>query len=229
MKLSTARTFVHDIHAAKLIPRPLACRDAECADSSDDVRRLLNLRFLMDRLLHGLVACVAAASTASAGAQSVGENRFACCNLRHEKSWMSDRPILARPFVPVGTRVKIVDFGRNRVHVEIEGKRFTAGIEHGDFGGTRETFANTLFVSHDPLVRLATFEPAVQSAIRAGRIRLGMTREQVVMALGHPRFEFARWTYLATEDGGFELDWDAEGRLSVIHAPSRVRALVVAS
>ena len=184
-----------------------------------------------------MVACGVATASLAAWAQPPAQApapppRWACCNLRYERDWISDRIFTTRPFVPVGAFVAIKDWGRNRVHVEIDGAKMRAGADYGYFQGSREQFADILFVRDDPRLRLATFPPRVQEAIRAGRIVLGMTKEQVVMSLGPPRFDLtpmlgaSNWVYFAAEDGEFDLDWDADDTLKAIHAPIRIRKLV---
>ncbi|MEO6364159.1 MAG: hypothetical protein ABIO71_13085 [Caldimonas sp.] len=171
--------------------------------------------------LLGALACVATP------AQAADDIRYTCCNLRHEKNWISDDSFTGRPFLPVGARVVVKDWGRNKVFTEIEGIKVGAGPDEGYFKGTREQFAGVLFVSDDPKLRIATFTPAIQAAIRAGRVSIGMTQEQALMALGPARFDVRQpWTYFADADSEYDLEWNVDGTLREIHAPSRVRLQV---
>ena len=180
-------------------------------------------------------ASLVAAASCAAWPQAVPApqtQRWACCNLRYEKDWISDRILTSRSFLPVGARVVVTDWGRNRVYADIDGVKMRVGADYGYFKGSREEFADVLFVREDPNLRIATFAPAVQAAIRAGRIAIGMTREQVVMAIGPPRFDLtprrdaSNWVHFATADGEFDLDWAPDDTLRAIHAPSRIRKLV---
>jgi hypothetical protein len=161
---------------------------------------------------------------------------YACCNLRYDDRWISDSNILARPFIPAGSRVKIEDWGRNRVHVLVEGRPLSAGPDNGFEKLTREQFAERLFVKDDPRPRFAAWPPEVQAAIVEGKVMRGMTREQVVMSIGTPRADLTgdlkgtRWVYTATtESDDFDIDFDDAGTVREINASSRVKRLVVHS
>ena len=43
-----------------------------------------------------------------------------------------------------------------------------------------------MLVHEDPTLRLQSFAPGVQQSIRDGYVERGMTREQVLMAVGYP-------------------------------------------
>jgi hypothetical protein len=47
-------------------------------------------------------------------------------------------------------------------------------------------YLGQLVVTTDPRVKIETFSPEVKAAIESGRVMVGMTKEQVTMALGHP-------------------------------------------
>ena len=163
-----------------------------------------------------------------------GAMHYACCNLRYQDRWISDSNILARPFIPAGSRVRITDWGRNRVHVVVEGRPFSAGPDYGFEKLTREQFADRLFVKEDPRARFAAWPPDVQAAIVEGKVMRGMTREQVVMSIGLPRADLTgdvagrRWVYTArTDSDDFDLDFDDAGTVREINASSRVKGLVI--
>ena len=97
-----------------------------------------------------------------------------------------------------------------------------------------EQFADRLFVRDDPRPRIASWPAEVQAAVAAGKVMTGMTKEQVVASIGHPRADRMRdaqgrnWVYRATrDDDDFDLDFDAEGRVVAVNASSRVKRLVV--
>lgn len=60
-----------------------------------------------------------------------------------------------------------------------------------------------------------------------------MTKEQTIVALGHPRADLtrsldqARWSYRARSDAAFVLVWGADDRLAGVEGSPEVRALVV--
>jgi hypothetical protein len=161
-------------------------------------------------------------------------DRYACCNLHVADRWISDVNYAALQVVPAGARVRITGFGRNRVHVNIEGRPMSAGID-SETRRTREELAEGLFVKDDPRPRILAMPPDVQAAILSGRVQRGMTRDQVVLALGHPRadrtpsLEARRWVYSASERDEFDIDFDADGRVAALNAATRVRQAVWAS
>ena len=166
--------------------------------------------------------------------QMEAAEHYACCNLRYDNRWISDSNIVSRPFIPAGSRVRIADWGRNRVHVVVEGRPFSAGPDNGFEKLTREQFADRLFVKEDPRPRFAAYPPEVQAAIVAGMVMRGMTRELVVMSIGLPRTDLTgdvagrRWVYTAkTVSDDFDLDFDDAGVVREINASSRVKRLVV--
>lgn len=167
-------------------------------------------------------------------AESAVADRYACCNLHVAERWISDNNYAALQVVPAGARVRITGFGRNRVHANIEGRPVSAGID-SETRRTREELAEALFVKDDPRPRILAMPPEVQAAILSGRVRPGMTREQVVLALGHPRadrtpnLEARRWVYAASEQDEFDIDFDADGRVAALNAATRVRQAVWAS
>jgi outer membrane protein assembly factor BamE (lipoprotein component of BamABCDE complex) len=73
----------------------------------------------------------------------------------------------------------------------------------------------------------------VQAAIRAGKVSPGMTKKQVIVALGYPRMdltpsiEASRWSYVAESDEKFVLVWDDEERLRTVEATPELHALLV--
>lgn len=161
-------------------------------------------------------------------------DRYLCCNLRYEEGWITDDQPIGTRFVPAGARVRILGWGKNRAEVSIEGRKFNIGPFHGYFRGTREEFAALVLVETDPALRLAAWPAEVRAAVAAGRVRAGMTREQVLMAIGYPRtdrtatLESANWVYYAGDsDNEFDLDWSPDGMLARINAPSAILARVV--
>jgi hypothetical protein len=49
-----------------------------------------------------------------------------------------------------------------------------------------QDYLGQLVVTTDPEVRIETFSPEIQAAIASGRVMVGMTKDQVIMALGYP-------------------------------------------
>ena len=161
-------------------------------------------------------------------------DRYTCCNLRYDGDWISDSNFIGQPFIPAGSRVMVAGWGRHRVHVNIEGRKMSAGVDSDFEPPTREQFADRIFVHDDPRTKIESYSPEVQQAISSGRVVQGMTREQVVIAIGFPRADRTpgglaarRYVYSLSEADEFDLDFDAEGKLVAVNASSRVRRSVV--
>ncbi len=114
---------------------------------------------------------------------------FVCCNLRYDGTWIGDTPWPHLPFVPAGARIKVLEFSRNEAQVLIDGRKMRIGNEYSRQQETIQQMMARLAVPRDPAPEIAAMEAGVRDAIRSGRVKPGMTREQVVLALGRPRAE----------------------------------------
>jgi hypothetical protein len=158
---------------------------------------------------------------------------YSCCNLRYEGDWISDGNWQGFSFIPAGARIVVKDYGNRRASVWIDGWPMYFGVDHGYELETREQFVAKHLVATDPKLKLAAYPPATQSAIRAGQVMPGMTREQVVMSLGYPRSDLTRglhlprWIYLTRDEEEFGVLWGDDERVANIDASDAVRRQVV--
>ncbi|CAN5266370.1 hypothetical protein BH11PSE11_BH11PSE11_27820 [soil metagenome] len=149
---------------------------------------------------------------------------FACCNLRFNEEWISDENLWGLPFIPAGTPIVLREFGRNRVHVLVDGRPMTIGHDYGRKQETKEQYAAKVVTKEDPSPLIASASPAVQEAIRSGKVLLGMNKQQVIVSLGFPRTDLTAsldatlWNYSTLEGDGFRLNWAADGMLSAVKA-----------
>ena len=69
-----------------------------------------------------VIAVLLGASVVPAWAQPTFDG-FLCCNLRTDGSWASDSNYAesGKRVIPVGTPVRVTGYGRNRVHIEVNG------------------------------------------------------------------------------------------------------------
>lgn len=147
---------------------------------------------------------------------------FACCNLRYDDDWISDENVWGLPFIPAGTPIAIREYGRNRIHVLVDGRPMTIGHDSGRKQETKEQLIAKLLVKVDPAEAIASYSPGIQQAIRSGKIVLGMSRQQVLVSLGFPRPDLTPslasqvWKYATLDDGDFELVWGENGLLSAL-------------
>jgi hypothetical protein len=141
-----------------------------------------------------LIASVAALAASWAAAQSNPLlEGYLCCNMRSDaRGWISDINYEEshKHLVPAGTPAKMTGYGRNRFEFEVSaeglprknywlGNDYSRKLPPGDF-------AARYIVPEDPARKIAGFPPRIRDAIKAQKIATGMTREQVLMAIGHP-------------------------------------------
>lgn len=142
-----------------------------------------------------LIASATAGLAASAAAQSEKPllEGYLCCNMRSDaKGWISDINYEEshKHLVPAGTPAKMTGYGRNRFEFDVgaEGlprKNYWIGNDYSRKIPPEE-FAARYIVADDPAQKIARFAPRIRDAIKAQKVAVGMTREQVLMALGYP-------------------------------------------
>jgi hypothetical protein len=174
-----------------------------------------------------LVACCAL----PASAQQMPSG-FTCCNMRYTDDWISDSNYANQPMLGLGQPATVTGYGRYRVAVDIGGKKMRIGNDYSR-DQSLEDFAKKWIVKDDPKAKLATFPAQIREAITQAKIRNGMTREQVTMALGHPitsenpdpNATLTRY-WLSSFDE-FQVVWDSGGRVKDILAPATTLSRVV--
>ena len=179
-----------------------------------------------------LAALVTASAANSALAQPLLEG-FLCCNMRTTGDWISDINYTdsGQRIVPLGSPTKVTGYGRHRVLVSIDGKRQAIGNDYSrDL--SLEAFAKRYIVSEDPRVKLAAYPAKLRESIQGGRISRGMTREQVLMAVGYPitsenpSLDAATWRYWVSSFSEFQVSFDAAGRVAEVVADPTLKRVV---
>ena len=179
-------------------------------------------------------AALLASVAASAYAQPTYDG-FLCCNLRSDAGgWISDANYQepGKKVIPVGTAVKIVGYGRQRVGLDAGGQKLWIG---NDYSRELELgpFAERFVVKTDPKAKLTSFPPKIQEAIKNMRVAKGMTKEQVLMAVGYPitsenpTLDAAAWRYWLSSFAPFTVIWDGQGRVKDIETDGQTKPLVV--
>jgi hypothetical protein len=177
----------------------------------------------------------ALALAAPAQAQQVPENGFLCCNLRTDGSWISDINYeeSGKTMIPLGTPLKFTGYGRYRVYVEIDGKRQALGNDYSrDL--KREAFAARYILAANPRDKLASAPPKIRQAVEAAKVAMGMTREQVVMAVGYPvtsenpDFDAKIWKFWLWSFSPFTVFFDDQGRVAKVTGDPETLAKVYA-
>ncbi len=187
--------------------------------------------------LQCLLAAVATAVVAS-GASAQRDDKepkltgFTCCNLHYENDWISDANWSSLPMLPAGQAAKITDYGRYRIHVEIDGKSMRLGQDYGRSEPLGQ-FARKIVVAQDPKAKIAAWPAGVREAVKLGKIAAGMTKEQVIVSLGYPpvhqtpSLDSPQWKYWLTKIGSFLVIWDEKGRVRDVIADPVTRATVL--
>lgn len=168
-----------------------------------------------------------AATTLGATAQDKPQG-YLCCNMRSDGKWISDSNYdeSGKFVVPLGTPVKVTGYGRYRVFVDLPngsqalGNDYSRSLEMG-------AFAKRYIVPENPLDKLAGYPAKVQAAIKSGRVTNGMTREQVLMALGYPiasetpHLDLRTWKYWLWTFSPYRVRFDEQDRVSEVMADDR--------
>jgi hypothetical protein len=145
-----------------------------------------------------------------------GQFRYTCCNIRYEKSEITDVNYQQGAIIPFGTRVQIIEVKKNAVKfLPVGHPEITLVYRHGRKVYPFEQYLDRIFLVDQPT--LAASAPASTSKskkkaappaaakferqIREGQVEPGMTKAEVLMALGYPpahrtpSLESPIWTY----------------------------------
>lgn len=187
-------------------------------------------------IARAVLACLVGLGIASqAHAQSaLSQTRsgYTCCNFHYAGDWISDANWFIHPKIPAGTPARILDFGDYRIGVDLGGRRMTLGLDYGRKLSLR-TWAQLMIVDEDPKERIASWPEPVRDAIAAGKVAIGMTREQVLVAAGYPpahqtpSTEAAQWKYWHGTHDTYLVVWDETGHVKAVVAEPAVRRAVV--
>lgn len=149
---------------------------------------------------------------------------YSCCNLRYADDWISDANTAGLPFIPAGTPIAIREYGRNRIHVLVDGYPMTIGHDYGRKQETKEQFVAKLLTTVNPGEAIKAFTPAVQTAIRSGKLVRGMSKDQVLISLGYPRTDMTAaldapaWKYSTADGYDYEVVWTEDGRVADVRS-----------
>jgi len=141
---------------------------------------------------------------------------YLCCNVRTDGSWISDSNYRenAKQVIPVGTDTQYL------------GNDYSRSI--GD-----EALAKRYIVTADPKARIAGFPAKVQAAIKASQLMVGMTQEQVVMAVGWPIADENKdtdariWRYWLTSFEEYQVEFNSKRVVTDIAAEKLVKNQII--
>mgnify|MGYP000906393207 CR=1 len=158
---------------------------------------------------------------------------YACCNLRYSGDWVSDQSSGELPFIPAGTRMLVRGIDGNRADVEADGKPYRLGHDYGRAQEKMAEWVDKLVPLDDPSARLAKYPANIRAAIEAGKLLRGMTKEQVIMALGYPvssetkSLDAPKWKYY-WDRYPVEVFWSS-GKISKLEGRPEILAKILAS
>ena len=182
-------------------------------------------------------ALTGAALVLTASVALGGDDTFSgylCCNMRTDGSWISDINYdeSGKTVVPAGTPVKVLGYGHYRVKVEIAGKKQAIGNDYSrDLA--LPVFAKRYVVADNPADKLSQYPEKIRNAITSSRLVKGMTREQVLMAVGYPvssenpHLEDKVWRYWLSSFAEFRVKFDDQQLVSEVEADPDTRDKVL--
>ena len=169
----------------------------------------------------------------AAPGQSLPRQGFACCNLHYDKDWINDGNYAELPMIPAGTPIEVLSYGRHRAYVKVDGKPMRLGHDYGRDQESLEAWVAKIVVSDDPRPRIQSYPQAVRDAIQAGKLMVGMTREQAIVAIGYPLtsengpLESPIWKMWRSTHGEYDLNFRSDGHLASVTGEDEVTSLVM--
>ncbi len=159
---------------------------------------------------------------------------YLCCNMRSTDGWISDSNYIQsnQQLLPAGTPVRSVSFGRYRVNTEMAGRPQAIGNDYSrDL--PMEAFAKRYVVALNPAAKLAGYPEKIRKAITSARLTPGMTRDQVIMAVGYPissenpSLDANSWRYWLSTFTEYRVVFDDQGKVKDIVVDALTRPHVV--
>lgn len=192
-----------------------------------------NAGILRDMMSSVGLAKPAPAPVGADGVASFPRQGFACCVLHFDKDWINDGNYAELPMIAAGTPIEVLNYGRNRAAVKIAGKPMRLGHDYGRDQETLNVWVNKVVVNQDPNPRISSYPPVVQDAIREGKVVIGMTREQAIVAIGYPltsenvSLDDPQWRMWISSHGEYQLNFGRDGRLASVTGDDSVISRVL--
>jgi SmpA / OmlA family len=150
-------------------------------------------------------------------------NGYLCCNMRTYGESISDINYdeQGTSIVAVGTPARITAYDFRWFSLDLGGKPQRIKNDYSR-NITLPEFAQRYVVTQDPKQKMAAFAPAVREAILAAKVMPGMTREQVLMAIGYPvasenpSLDAPVWRYWRDSWSEFQVQFDDKGVVKTV-------------
>jgi len=148
---------------------------------------------------------------------------FLCCNMRTYGDSISDINYdeQGTSIVAVGTPARITAYDFRWFNLDLAGKPQRIKNDYSR-NIPLPAFAQRYVVTEDPKQKMAAFPPAVRDAILAVKVMPGMTREQVLMAIGYPvasenpSLDAPVWRYWRDSWSEFQVQFDERGLVKTV-------------
>jgi hypothetical protein len=166
---------------------------------------------------------------------SVPWQGFACCNLHYDGTTIDDGNHSELPMIPAGTPIEVLSYndGRHRAAVKVDGKAMNLGLEYGREQESLEAWVAKIVVIADPRPRIKSYPTAIRDAIYEGKVMVGMTREQALVAIGYPMtsvnliLDGPVWRLWYSRHGEYQLNFRQDGHLNSVTGDDEVATQVV--
>ena len=150
-------------------------------------------------------------------------NGYLCCNMRTYGDSISDINYdeQGTSIVAVGTPARITAYDFRWFNLDLAGKPQRIKNDYSR-NIPLPAFAQRYVVTEDPKQKMAAFAPAVRDAILAVKVMPGMTREQVLMAIGYPvasenpSLDAPVWRYWRDSWSEFQVQFDERGLVKTV-------------
>jgi len=150
-------------------------------------------------------------------------NGYLCCNMRTYGDSISDINYdeQGTSIVAVGTPARITAYDFRWFNLDLAGKPQRIKNDYSR-NIPLPAFAQRYVVTEDPKQKMAAFPPAVRDAILAVKVMPGMTREQVLMAIGYPvasenpSLDAPVWRYWRDSWSEFQVQFDERGLVKTV-------------
>jgi hypothetical protein len=107
------------------------------------------------------------------------------------------------------------------------------GHDYGRDQESLDAWVNKIVVKDDPRSRISSYPMAIQEAIREGKVMIGMSRDQVIVALGYPltsenlSLDAPQWRMWRSSRGEYQLNFSRDGHLASVTGDDSVTHLIV--
>ena len=155
---------------------------------------------------------------------------YTCCNIHYESSNLSDANYYIGGTVPFGSAVQVKGIDRGALTIQAGTQELNLHHRYGTPNETFQQYVDKVLVSDDPKIKAASYSQAAQQAIKESRVEVGMTKEQVVMSLGHPpahrtpSLDAWEWTYWYNQWVTYRVQFGEDGKVAQLigtQLPSR--------